>query len=407
LHWQRDRQIRGSAEEKPKDALEVSHQVRVLHVFKLYRPSHGGIVHILEKLARGLANQVQTCVLVSRERGLGKLEVVDGITVRRTTSLGQLLALPLSPTFPLWFWYYAKRSDVVNYHYPFPLVDLTVFLWFPKQTALVVHWHSEIVAQARIARLLSPMIRRCLQRADRIIVASPEHIKGSPYLARVAEKCTVIPFGADVEEWRSLTLDESAKIDDLKQRYPRLIVAVGRLVPYKGFDVLLRAMRNVNAMLFLIGSGPLEQMLRKQAADLNITERVIFHGGVDATELKIALHAATLFVLPSVSENEAFGIVQLEAMACGKPIVNTALRTAVPWVARDKQEALTVPPGDPDALAAALTRLLDDPSLSQQLGNNGLTRARNCFSNEVFFARTLETYQASVRERRRIPCMLS
>lgn len=393
--------------EETQVALEIPRQVRVLHAFKVYRPSHGGIVHIIEKLVRGLASHVQSRILVSRERGLGKLEVVDGVSVRRTTSLGQLLALPLSPTFPFQFWRYAKQSDVVSYHYPFPLVDLAVFLWFPKQTALVIHWHSEIVAQAHMARLLAPLIRHCLRRADRIIVASSEHIRGSPFLAKLKEKCVVIPFGVDVEAWRSLTPGESARIDDLKQRYPKLIVAVGRLVPYKGFDTLLLAMRDVNATLLLIGSGPLEQALRKQAANLGIEKRVIFRGDVEDPELKISLHAATLFVLSSVSENEAFGIVQLEAMACGKPIVNTALRTAVPWVARHHQEALTVPPGDPRALAAALTRLLDDPSMSQQLGDNGLARARACFSNDVFFARTLETYQASVRERRRIPCTLS
>lgn len=388
-------------------APESPRPLRVLHAFKVYRPSHGGIVHIIEKLVRGLAGRVQSRILVSRERGLGKREVIDGVSVRRTTSIGQLLALPLSPTFPLQFWRDTKQADVVSYHYPFPLVDLAVFLWFPKQTALVVHWHSEIVAQAHMARLLAPLIRHCLRRADRIIVASSEHISRSPFLAPLKGKCVVIPFGVDVEAWRSLTPSEAARIHDLKQRYPQLVVAVGRLVPYKGFDTLLLAVRDVNATLVLIGSGPLEQALRQQAVNLGIEKRVIFRGDVDDTELKISLHAASVFVLSSVSENEAFGIVQLEAMACGKPIVNTALKTAVPWVARHNQEALTVTPGDVAAMAAALTRLLCDPALSRQLGENGLARARACFSNDVFFTRTLETYQESVRARRRIPCTLS
>lgn len=379
---------------------------RVLHVFKVYRPSHGGIVHVMEKLARGFAQAVESRVLVSRERGLGSIETVDEVPVRRTGSLGQILALPLSPTFLFWFWRYARNCDVVSYHYPFPLVDLAVSLWFPQRTALVVHWHSEIVAQARVARFLVPLFRRCLRRADRVIVASPAHVSGSALLSAVADKCVVVPFGVDVDTWSFLSPDESAEVCALRKRYPRLILAVGRLVPYKGFDILMRAMGDVDATLMLIGEGPLEEKLRSQAAEKCLEKRVLFRGAVGDSALKVALHAANVFVLPSVGDNEAFGIVQLEAMACAKPVVNTALGTAVPWVARNGQEGLTVQPRDPDALAAAINRLLNDPHEARRLGANGLVRARTCFSDDAFFARTLATYQQAARERQGVLCKL-
>lgn len=379
--------------------------MKVLHVFKVYRPSHGGIVHIIEKLARGLAAQAYSRVLVSREKGLGRSETVDGVTVQRTLSLGQLFALPLSPTFPFWFWWRAQKADVIDYHYPYPLVDLAVSIWLPKRATLVIHWHSEIVAQRRLGALLAPLIRRSLARASCVIVASPMHIDNSPFLRNVREKCVVIPFGVDVDWWQTISTESTAEVEKLRARWPRLVVAVGRLVPYKGFDVLLRAMTQVDGTLMLIGDGPLRHDLDQLACELGISERVLLRGSVSDTDLKVALHAAQLFALPSVGSNEALGIVQLEAMACGKPIVNTALPTGVPWVARDGHEALTVEPGDARALAAAVNTLLSDPNRATALGQRGLERARNVFSDHAFLESTLRAYQVAQARRREALCV--
>jgi glycosyltransferase involved in cell wall biosynthesis len=174
---------------------------------------------------------------------------------------------------------------------------------------------------------------------------------------------------------------------------------VGRLVPYKGFPVLIEAMRDLDAQLVIIGEGPQRRQLEQQILESGLSDRVVLAGRVDADELRIMLRSANVFAFPSILPSETFGIAQLEAMACGLPVVNTSLPTGVPWVARHEREALTVPPGDSQALAYALRDLLDQPALARQLGEAGKLRARTLFSHEQFAKRIRNLYGRILMER--------
>lgn len=371
-----------------------------MHVFKLYLPFRGGIISVIEALARGLRADVHARVLVAAERGIGRQEVVDGVPVRRVSSAGQLMALPMAPTLPFWFWSGARCADIVDYHYPFPLVDLAASLWFPADTALVVHWHSDIVAQRRTGRLLTPFIRRCLRRAERIIVATPFHIEQSPILREFRNKCEVVPYGIDAAAWAVLGPEQRERIERLRNCQPRLVLAVGRLVPYKGFENLIRAMSQVDGQLTIVGTGPLRNELQQLAEQLGVESRVTFEDDTTADKLKTLMHACRMLVLPSVGRNEAFGMVQLEAMACAKPVVNTSVHGGVAWVARNGQEGLTVPPNDVEALTRAINTLLDDPVMARRLGEQGYARVHREFTLERFSERTLSVYREVLAMRR-------
>jgi glycosyltransferase involved in cell wall biosynthesis len=372
----------------------------VLHAYKVFAPDVvGGIPEVIRQLEVGLAGECRSEILVSRTRGLGSSETADGTPICRTSSLGSLASMPLAPTYPFHFWARARRVDVVAYHAPFPVVDLAVSMHFPGNTALVVHWHSEIVAQRKLLPLVAPLIRRTLHRADRIIVSSRAMIDRSPFLGPFAEKCAVIPYGIDLDQWASLSALQQARVAELRVRHPRLVVAAGRLVRYKGYDVLIESMRNVDGELMIVGAGPLEGALRRQVAGAGLSRRVHFAGFLPSSELKCLMHAARLFVLPSISDNEAFGIVQLEAMACGKAIVNTRLATGVPWVARDGEEAQTVTPGSVEELANAIRRFLDDGAVADAFGRRGRSRVAGLFERASFLDRTLATYQAAALRR--------
>jgi len=359
----------------------------------------GGIPEVIRLVAGGLSRNCSSRILVSRMQGRGNKEVMDQVPVHRVSSLGNLLSMPLAPTYPVALWVGAYQTDLVAYHAPFPLVDLATSLHFPRHTALVVHWHAEIVAQRRLLPVVAPLIRRTLARADRIIVSSQALIDNSHVLRPFADKCVVIPFGIESSIWSRLSAEETTNVAELRACSPRLVVAVGRLVRYKGFDVLIEAMRKVDGQLTIVGTGPLEQALRHQIAAAGLAQRVQIAGYLPQPQLKCLLHASRVFVLPSVADNEAFGIAQLEAMACAKPIVNTRLSTGVPWVARDGLEAVTVAPGAVDDLASAVGMLLDDKEKAATLGSAGLRRVADQFGLADFLTNVLAVYRQAVLAR--------
>jgi rhamnosyl/mannosyltransferase len=177
-------------------------------------------------------------------------------------------------------------------------------------------------------------------------------------------------------------------------------VALGRLVGYKGFEVLIRAMPSIDGYATIIGEGPLLTELRQLAIQLGVSDRIRFSGRLPRNEIRRLFHSAQVFAFPSVTEAEAFGIVQIEAMAAGLPIVNTNLATTVPLVARHDHEALTVPPNDPQALSQALNRIFDETGLAERLGATGRERAMSEFGESVFRARMAVIYQDALRARR-------
>jgi glycosyltransferase involved in cell wall biosynthesis len=375
--------------------------LHVLHAYKVFPPDvTGGIPEAIAYIARGMPSRHQTSLLVARDRGTGRRFILDGISVEAVTSLGTVMSSPLAPSFPLRLAQRARKASLLALHHPFPLNDIGVAIGLPKHTALVVHWHTKIVGKRPFAAALSPILMHTLSRAQRIIVSHPALIKNSPFLVRNADKCMVIPYGVHLDYWGELNDTQRRKAAELRARYPRLVLATGRLVPYKGFHVLIEALRRVDATVTVVGEGPLEHDLRQTARRLGVGERFVLAGGLSRDDLKLHLHAARVFALPSVTEAEAFGIVQLEAMASGLPVINTDLPTGVPHVARNEREGLTVPPGDPAALAAAINRLLDDEVLARNLGSSGRGRVAAEYRAEVFVKRIEDVYETAIAERR-------
>ena len=371
--------------------------LRVLHAYKVFPPDVvGGITEVIAYIAEGMAPRHESSVLVTRSRGWGRRYTFGTIPVEALCSFGTLLSTPIAPSFPFVLAKRSRKADLVALHQPFPLNDIGVALGLPCEIALVVHWHGEIVRQRSLTGLLAPLIRHTLARAQRIIVSHPTLVSASPFLAVHAEKCAVIPYGIDVAYWAELDDAQRRRVEELRARYPRLVIATGRLVPYKGFDVLIEALRRVDATAVIVGEGPLRPDLLRLAQQRGVAERLILAGMLSRDDLKVHLHAAQLYAFPSVGTAEAFGIVQLEAMAVGLPIVNTDLPTAVPHVARHGLEALTVPPSDPAALAAAIAQLLADHALGQRLGAAGRRRAAAEYDLGNFVIRIEDVYEEAV-----------
>jgi len=367
--------------------------VRVLHVGKFYPPARGGMERMLQALAEGERGEVETAVLVANVRPRTEQEVRGGVLVTRVASLGFVGTVGVCPTFPLWLRRLA--GDVVVLHEPNPLAFASYLLARPRGK-LVVWFHSQLILHRWYYFMYRPLARLALQRAERVIVSSPTLAAQAPELQPIQGKCVVIPYGIDSGPWAP-TDTVLQQVAELRRRHRSpLVLFVGRMVPYKGVDVLLRALVGLPATTLLVGSGPLLEEMRALARELGLGDRAVFLEDVDDDQMAAVYHACDLFVLPSVGRNEAFGIVQLEAMACGKPVVSTQLPTGVPWVNRHGESGLVVPPGDVGALHEALGRLLGDPALRARLGEQGRRRVQSDFTVERMVARTGALYREVV-----------
>jgi glycosyltransferase involved in cell wall biosynthesis len=361
----------------------------VLHIGKFYRPHVGGIETHVEALCQGLRKSMDVRVLVASNHRYRENSVIDGIPVSRVHVPITIAGAPICPGM---VWHIRKhRPDIIHLHLPNPTGVLAV-LASGYRGRVVVTWHSDIVRQRRLARLYRPIERVLLNRCATIIASSPAYIASSPVLREHVNRCRSIPFGIDPEKFDDRHVDQSM-LHDLRRRFgPRMILSVGRLVYYKGIQFLIQAMAKVDAKLAIIGEGPMRPSLEQEVAALGITDRVTFLGRVH-DNLTTYFHAADVFALPSCERSEAFGIVQLEAMASGKPVVNTRIDSGVPYVSLDGITGVTVAPRNSEATATALNRLFGDPELRRRMGHAGRYRVQTEFSLELMVRRTLDIYE--------------
>ncbi len=329
--------------------------IQVLHVGKFYPPVPGGIERILQLLCEHERPEFDSRVLVAANGRRTVREHVAGVPVTRVWRLFTIGSVGVCPTFPLWLRRQAR--DVVVIHEPNPVALVSAVLGRPPGPWLV-WFHSEVLRPAWKYRLLyRPFLRAVLRRADRIIVSSPRLAEHAAELQDFRGKCAVIPFGIDRDRFER-TDAVSSRVAALRrtQRSP-VALFVGRLVPYKGVEVLLRALVGTGVRALIVGDGHLRAELTALTRELDIEDQVSFLGEVEEDELVALYHACDFFVLPSITRAEAFGVVQLEAMACGKPVISTSVKSGVSWVNQHGSTGLVVPPADVEALKEAIAYL--------------------------------------------------
>ena len=378
--------------------------MKVLELGKFYPPERGGIETLLKAWSEGFAKRGAEvdCVVAhgpqtpgSRWRTLRENRA--GVRVHRLPSPMELFGVSLCPAYLG----AARRfrPDLVHAHFPNPLADLAC-LFTPRRIPVVLSWHSDIVRQKSVMALYRPLQQALLRRATKVVVATPFHLQYSSWLGPFSEKVEVIPFGLDLQRFGAPDPEPEA-VDRLRSKAQgrAILLNVGRLVGYKGQRHAVTALKSVpDAELWLVGKGPLEAGLRQQAAELGVADRLRFFGDVADNELPRFYRACDLFVFPSETPNEAFGLVQVEAMACGKPVVACNLRSGVPYVCRDGETGLIVPPGDSERLALAIRRLLADKELARRLGDQARNRALQEFEESVMIERYLDLFRRLVAE---------
>lgn len=372
--------------------------IEIVHFGKYYLPDSGGIESVTVSLANGAVAAGHSVKVICFEKTPAQREeVIDGVRVRRAPIYRLIASQPLGLSYFLNCLSSARRAEIVHLHAPNFLGALCALL-MRRKVRLLVHWHSDVVNKGLLGKLVRPLERALLRRADCIVATSQVYADASETLRPFRSKIAVVPIGVPdaTNDAESPSLP-SALEEHIQNK--KIILAVGRLVPYKGFDVLIEAAKALppDTVAVIVGGGPLLELLSSRIRAANVQNRVLLTGRLSDEHLHALFRRASLYCLPSTYRAEAFGVVLLEAMAYSLPIVATDIPgSGVPWVNKHGISGFNVPVNDPPALAAACRDILESSELRQRLANGARQRFLSEFTDDVSINRMLSVYEQLV-----------
>lgn len=398
-------------------------KIKVLCFGRFYDVKKGGIETHVEALLENLADQVDFINLVpSKTWSGGETTIAEKIPVKITPSWNVDGSLAISPSliFQAWKLHRQHKFDLIHLHFPDPMSHLASMI-LPAKIPRIITWHADIIRQQKALKIYKPFLVNILRKAAAIIVATPKHAESSAFLCKSAnivdeQKIHVIPFCVNpiyLQEYNGDANSIANIRKNLSQKYnlqnlqnfhenSKIIFSLGRHVSYKGFDVLLKAIAKLKQQisqdlpkfqLWLGGEGILTDDLKRSADDLQINDFVKFVGQIADEDLPNFYRSCDVFCLPSITKAEAFGIVQIEAMACGKPVISTRLNNGVDYVNQNEITGLIVEPSNVEELSAAMHQLLENSDLCRKFGDNAKQRVQREFLPSVMAQRTLDLYK--------------
>lgn len=383
--------------------------LHICHLAKFYPPATGGIETHVRTLAQAQANmghRVEVLCVNHQDRAGRDVtwkaftptcttQEQDGaVAITRVGRRASLARLDLCPRLPRLLAERARAGvQLFHLHAPNPTMVLALALVLPRIPWVITH-HSDVVKQRFLRLAFSPCERLIYRRALRIMPDSPPYQAGSFLLQRYSSKVEALPLGLDLSPYLKPSPIALQHAEHLRREHGwPFWLAVSRLVYYKGLHNAVRALPQVPGRLLVIGEGPLAGELQNLAHSLGVADRIAWHGRASDEELIGAYHAATALWFPSNARSEAFGLVQVEAMASGCPVLNCAIpASGVAWVSLHEETGLTVPVDDPAALASAALRLLNEPDLRERLAANARRRAMAEFDHRLMAQRSLAIY---------------
>ncbi len=372
----------GNAHGRYYRTLEVKFQaqMRILHLAKYYWPRSGGMARVVQDLAEAVGELGHHVEVVAVERFLDRhTGPRSAIRVTRAYSFGAVGA-EIAPGYLRAAW---RSADLIHVHHPHALADVVSLLSFGR-TPVVVTQHAD-----NPHPIQRPLARLVLRRARAIVVPSRAHIAMCCELDRSESKVSVIPFGIDTRRWEVVPAPVPGN--------PPRAIFIGPIVRWKGVDILLRALERTPGLhLDVVGSGPDLNRVRTLSQALAVQDRVRWFGEYPDEDLPRRMADADFLVLPSTTVDEKFGLVVLEAMAAGRPVITTAVPSGVREVNVPDQTGFEVAVRDVEGLATAMQRLAGDPSLRERLGRGGRTRVREQFSREQMARRHIALYSEVV-----------
>jgi glycosyltransferase involved in cell wall biosynthesis len=367
--------------------------MNILQIVKYFYPSKGGMESVVKDLSEGLCsfgkNINITVYTNSNFLSFKTTKLVSSnlIVIFEKTILffkSQPVRLRYKSLVRL-----ISEADIIHHHFPYPNIEFWLLFYRRKLLSkkLIITWHAN-VENSRWSILFSfykPVIKRLLRLADKIVVTSPNLFDNSKLLFEFKEKVVVIP----------LSYNPTISSISIPRKFPTgrkfKILFVGKLRKYKGLKYLIEAVKDLDVQLYIIGDGEERENLLSLVRFYDINKKVFFFNNVSNDDLRKFYFESDLFILPSINEAEAFGIVQLEAMANGLPVINTNLNSGVPFVSIDKYSGYTVIPSDSSGLKYAISEILNNPKLYEEFSINALNRAKD-FTIDAMVSSYLKIY---------------
>ncbi|PUB28512.1 rhamnosyl/mannosyltransferase [Elizabethkingia sp. YR214] len=367
--------------------------MKVLQLGKFY-PIRGGVEKVMYDLMLGLSEEKVYCDMLCASTedypaGIININPYAKLIVEATKI--KLAATMLAPSLIFKLRKIAKDYDIIHIHHPDPMASLALFLSGFKGK-VVLHWHSDILKQKTLLKLYKPLQNWLIKRADIIVGTTPVYVKESLFLNKFQHKIDYIPIGVEP------LIADKGKVDKLKHKYKNkhIVFSLGRLVEYKGYEYLIKAAQYLdeNYQIIIGGKGPLMESLTNLIAELGVQNRVTLLGFVDDDDISDYFEACDIFCLSSIWKTEAFAIVQIEAMSCGKPIVSAHIPgSGVGWVNQNEVSGLVVESENDVVLAEAIKRIGADANLHKKLSEGSKKRYEEYFTRKKMTEKCLDIYR--------------
>ncbi len=372
--------------------------MKIVHISK-YFSGHGGIETYTRAISAAAVKAGHDVTIICAGDNKEMVKETEGkIKIIYLPEVATIMNAPL--TRPLLRMLGGLKPDIIHLHIPNPWAELNAFAYklLTPKTRLVVTYHSDVIPYSPLMKALSALrliylVPALVLLCDKIISTSNSYADASLALKAAGKRTVIIPLGVDVNAFRP----------GKKRNNAFTFLFVGRLIPYKGLEYLLKACKILRVggkrfRLRIVGGGKLRNGLMKMSAALGIGDIVDFAGDVSQKKLIGEYKNCDVFVLPSVYRSEAFGIAQLEAMASGKPVISTSIKgSGVGFVNKNGVSGMVVKPRDDISLANAMMVFMNNGGLVASMGANARKRVVAMFNEEKTSKLVLDTYKVAAK----------
>lgn len=367
--------------------------MKLLIVTPYFYPKIGGVEKYVYEIGSRLVkdHDLEVSIICSHwERNRYEEEYIQNMKIFRLPFSFKIASTPINSAWYTKIMSIVKKEkpDIINGHIPVPYIaDLAAYVARRRKINYVLTYHNDLTGYNIITKTFSklyyPIIgSKTFNYSQRIIATSEYYAKISPYLKRFDQKLKIVSPGIDAKHFNVQEKNYLKNKHDLKKE--KIVLFVGQLnkeSKHKGLDYLIQAVKELNDLmdlkLIIVGTGDYMNYYKKLAQYHGI--KAIFTGFVSENELPKYYNGSDLLALPSYNMAEGFGMVLIEAQACGIPVIGTRIG-GIPYAVKDGITGLLVPPKDSTSLADAINKILSNENLSKKMGYNGRNRVKNEFT---------------------------